>query len=65
MNESHDQELLEKIVAQMTDANSEQVLLLLRELLDQEQQVAHIARPHRILLNIEEMLKKHLEGELW
>ena len=62
MNESHDQELLEKIVAQMTDANSEQVLLLLRELLDQEQQVAHIARPHRILLNIEEMLKKHLEG---
>lgn len=63
MNESHDQELLEKIVAQMTNANSEQVLLLLRELLDQEQQVAHIARPHRILLNIEEMLKKHLEGQ--
>ena len=62
MNEYHDQELLEKIVAQMTDVNSEQVLLLLRELLDQEQQVAHIARPHRILLNIEEMLKKHLEG---
>jgi len=63
LNESHDQELLEKIVAQMTNANSEQVLLLLRELLDQEQQVAHIARPHRILLNIEEMLKKHLEGQ--
>lgn len=63
MNESHDQELLEKIVAQMTNANSEQVLLLLRELLDQEQQVAHIARPHRILLNIEERLKKHLEGQ--
>ena len=63
MNESHDQELLEKIVAQMTDVNSEQVLLLLRELLDQEQQVAHIARPHRILLNIGEMLKKHLEGQ--
>jgi len=63
LNESHDQELLEKIVAQMANANSEQVLLLLRELLDQEQQVAHIARPHRILLNIEEMLKKHLEGQ--
>lgn len=63
MNESHDQELLEKIVAQMANANSEQVLLLLRELLDQEQQVAHIARPHRILLNIEERLKKHLEGQ--
>jgi hypothetical protein len=63
MSDSHDIELLEKIVARMTDTNSEQVLLLLRELLDQEQQVAHIARPHRILLNIEEMLKKHLEGK--
>ena len=62
MNEPHDQELLEKIVAEMTDSNSEEILQLLQELLDQEQQVSHIARPHRIILNIEEMLKQHLEG---
>jgi hypothetical protein len=62
LSDSHEQELLENIVAQMTDVGSERILLLLQELLDQEQQVAHIARPHRILLNIEEMLKKHLEG---
>ena len=62
MNEPHDQELLEKIVAEMADSNSEEILQLLQELLDQELQVAHIARPHRIILNIEEMLKQHLEG---
>ena len=61
MSESHDHELLEKIVAEMTDKDSDKILLLLQELLHQEQQVAHIARPHRILLNIEEMLKKHLD----
>ena len=62
MNEPHDQELLEKIVAEMTDSNSVEILQLLQELLDQEQQVSHIVRPHRIIINIEEMLKQHLEG---
>ncbi len=62
MNEPHDHELLEKIVDDMTDSNSEEILQLLQELLDQEQLVSHIVRPHRIIMNIEEMLKQHLEG---
>jgi methanogenic corrinoid protein MtbC1 len=62
MSETHDEELLEQIVEEMAEGKKDDLLILLQELLDQEQQVSHIARPHRILLNIEDMLKKHLEA---
>jgi hypothetical protein len=62
LTESHDEELLEEIVAEMVESNNDEILILLQQLLDQEKQVSHIARPHRILLNIEQMLKEHLEG---
>ena len=62
MSESHDEALLREIVEEMQPENAEETLQLLRELLDQEQQVAHLARPHKILINIEAMLKAYLEG---
>ena len=62
MSESHDEALLREIVEEMQPENAEETLQLLRELLDQEQQVAHLARPHKILINIEAMLKAYLEA---
>mgnify|MGYP003343600362 CR=1 FL=1 len=56
-------ELLRKAVEAATGKNDPQLLALIEELLDLEQQVAHMARPHRILLTIEERLKQHLGVE--
>ena len=61
MSESHDEALLREIVEEMQPEHAEEMLQLLQELLDQEQQVAHLARPHKILINIESMLKSYLE----
>jgi len=55
-----DAELLAEAIKAVTGGKNEELQTLLKELLDMEQQVAHIARPHRILVNIEEKLKEHL-----
>ncbi len=62
MNE-HDRELLRQAILKATGEEDLTLEQLLVELLDMEQQVAHMARPHRILLNIEERLKQHLGVE--
>ena len=56
-----DVELLAESIKAVTGGEEPALQTLLEELLDMEQQVAHMARPHRILLNIEEKLKEHLE----
>jgi len=55
-----DAELLGEAIQAVTGDKNPELQALLEELLDMEQQVAHMARPHRILLNIEEKLKEHL-----
>lgn len=55
-----DVELLAEAIKAVTGGHDATLQSLLEELLDMEQQVAHMARPHRILLNIEEKLKQHL-----
>ena len=55
-----DAELLAEAIKAVTGKDDPSLKRLLEDLLDMEQQVAHMARPHRILLNIEEKLKEHL-----
>ena len=55
-----DVELLAEAIKAITGKSDPTLQSLLEDLLDMEQQVAHMARPHRILLNIEEKLKEHL-----
>ena len=55
-----DAELLAEAIKAVNGGKNVELQTLLKELLDMEQQVAHIARPHRILVNIEEKLKEHL-----
>jgi NTP pyrophosphatase (non-canonical NTP hydrolase) len=55
-----DAELLAEAIKAVTGKDDPALQALLEELLDMEQQVAHMARPHRILLNIEAKLKAHL-----
>lgn len=58
-----DQDLLKEAIKAITGADNSELQRLLEELLDMEQQVAHMARPHRILINIEEKLQEHLGVE--
>ena len=58
-----DAELLAEAIKAVTGKDDATLQALLEELLDMEQQVAHMARPHRILLNIEAKLKAHLGVE--
>ena len=58
-----DQDLLKEAIKAITGAENPELQRLLEELLDMEQQVAHMARPHRILINIEEKLQEHLGVE--
>ena len=55
-----DAELLAESIKAVIGKDDTTLQALLEELLDMEQQVAHMARPHRILLNIEAKLKAHL-----
>ena len=56
----NDSELLKEAIEAVSGTGDSDLQALLEELLDMEQQVAHMARPHRILLNIEEKLKEYL-----
>ena len=58
-----DSELLAEAIKAVAGSEDADLQALLEELLDMEQQVAHMARPHRILLNIEDKLKEHLGVE--
>ena len=58
-----DAELLAEAIKAVAGKDDPTLQALLEELLDMEQQVAHMARPHRILLNIEAKLKAHLGVE--
>ena len=58
-----DAELLAEAIKAVTGKDDSTLQALLEELLDMEQQVAHMARPHRILVNIEAKLKTHLGVE--
>ena len=58
-----DAELLTEAIKAVTGKDNPTLQALLEDLLDMEQQVAHMARPHRILLNIEAKLKAHLGVE--
>ena len=56
----NDSDLLKEAIEAVAGNGDSELQALLEELLDMEQQVAHMARPHRILLNIEEKLKEYL-----
>ena len=58
-----DAELLAEAIKAVIGKDDPTLQALLEDLLDMEQQVAHMARPHRILLNIEAKLKAHLGVE--
>ena len=58
-----DAELLAEAIKAVAGKDDPTLQALLEDLLDMEQQVAHMARPHRILLNIEAKLKAHLGVE--
>ena len=56
MSLAWDDELLQEVVSDSDVENPEQILQLLKELLDLEQQVAHLARPRNILIKIDQLL---------
>tara|TARA_B100000767_G_C19611767_1_gene470159 strand:- start:625 stop:819 length:195 start_codon:yes stop_codon:yes gene_type:complete len=58
-----DDELLQQVVSDSDVENPEEILQLLKELLDLEQQVAHLARPRNILIKIDQLLKESLEEQ--
>ena len=55
------EELLQQVVGDSDTENPKEILQLLKELLDLEQQVAHLARPRNILIKIDQLLKESLE----
>ena len=55
------EELLQQVVGDSDAENPKEILQLLKELLDLEQQVAHLARPRNILIKIDQLLKESLE----
>lgn len=63
MSLAWDDELLQQVVSDSDAENPEEVLQLLKELLDLEQQVAHLARPRNILIKIDQLLKESLEEQ--
>ena len=63
MSLAWDDELLQQVVSDSDAENSEKILQLLKELLDLEQQVAHLARPRNILIKIDQLLKESLEEQ--
>lgn len=63
MSLAWDDELLQEVVNDSDAENPEEILQLLKELLDLEQQVAHLARPRNILIKIDQLLKESLEEE--
>jgi len=63
MSLAWDDELLQQVVSDSDAENPEEILQLLKELLDLEQQVAHLARPRNILIKIDQLLKESLEEQ--
>ena len=63
MSVGWDDDLLATVVRDANLHNSEKVLQLLRELLDLEQQVSHLARPRNILIKINDLLRETLEAD--
>ncbi len=63
MSLAWDDELLQQVVSDSDVENPEEILQLLKELLDLEQQVAHLARPRNILIKIDQLLKESLEDQ--
>ena len=61
MSLAWDDELLQQVVSDSDAEHPEEILQLLKELLDLEQQVAHLARPRNILIKIDQLLKESLE----
>jgi|GEM_PF-1452163 uncharacterized heparinase superfamily protein len=63
MMSAWNEELLQQVVNDSDAENPEEILQLLKELLDLEQQVAHLARPRNILIKIDQLLKESLEEQ--
>jgi len=59
MSFSFDEEALKK-VCQELDGDDEFILNLLRILIDEEHQVRHLIRPHRIVKRIEETIDDNM-----
>lgn len=57
------EEMLQQVVGDSDVENPKEILQLLKELLDLEQQVAHLARPRNILIKIDQLLKESLEDQ--
>jgi uncharacterized heparinase superfamily protein len=63
MMSAWNEELLQQVVGDSDAENPKEILQLLKELLDLEQQVAHLARPRNILIKIDQLLKESLEEQ--
>ena len=63
MMSAWNEELLQQVVGDSDAENPKEILQLLKELLDLEQQVAHLARQRNILIKIDQLLKESLEEQ--
>ena len=63
MMSAWNEEMLQQVVGDSDVENPKEILQLLKELLDLEQQVAHLARPRNILIKIDQLLKESLEDQ--
>ena len=61
LSEIDPDELLKEAINSVLGKEDGKLEILLKHLLDLEKQVAHLARPHKILVSIEELLQEHLE----
>jgi len=56
-----DEEALVKLCEKIAGKNAENLQELFISLVDEEYQVRHIIRPHRIIRKIDEIIDNHLE----
>jgi hypothetical protein len=61
MSVTFDEEALDKLCKEIGGKQSKALQELFKTLVDEEFQVRHLIRPHRIIKRIEETIDQHLE----
>jgi hypothetical protein len=56
-----DEEILAKLCKEIADKKADNLQELFKSLVDEEYQVRHMIRPHRIIRRIDEAIDSHLE----
>ena len=57
-----DEDVLAKLCKEIAGKKADDLQELFKSLVDEEYQVRHIIRPHRIIRRIDETIDNHLEG---